>query len=73
MIFSYFKHFCIFFNVNGHLAVPFVEFERAGSHLHRITCLSIPRAFSSSLLCPIIAWKHLPNIKNIFQILYIFA
>ena len=75
MIFSYFKHFCIYFNVNEHLAVSFVEFERGGSLvgnfcffcLHRITCLSIPRVFSSSLLRPIIAWKYLPNFKIFFK------
>ena len=75
MVFSCFKHFCIFFNVNEHLAVPFVEFKRGGSHvgdlcffcLHGITCRSIAGAFFSSLLGPIIAWNHLPNFKIFFK------
>ena len=49
MIFSYFKHYFMLFNVNEHLVVPFVELARDGSRvghlrffcLHRITCLSI--------------------------------
>ena len=48
-MFAYFKHYFLFFNVNEHRTVPFVELARAGSHvghlrffcLHRITCLSI--------------------------------
>ena len=50
MIFTNFKYYSIFFNVNEHLAVPFVELARGSSRvghlrffcLHRITCLSIP-------------------------------
>ena len=48
-MFSYFKHCCILFNVNEHLAVPFVELVKSGSYvahlhffcLHWITCVSI--------------------------------
>ena len=50
MIFSYFKRYFLFFNVNEQLVVPFVELANDGSRvghlfffrLHRITCLSIP-------------------------------
>ena len=50
MIFYYFKYFLILFNVNEHLAVPFVELVRGGLSvgqlrffcLQRIPCLNIP-------------------------------
>ena len=50
MTFSYFKHYFIFFNINEHLAVPFVELARSGSRvshlrffcLHKIICPGIP-------------------------------
>ena len=49
MIFSYFKHCVIVFDVNEHLAVPFVKLVRGRFYvdhlhfffLHRITCPSI--------------------------------
>ena len=49
MIFSYFKHFFIFSNVNEHLVVTFVELAGGGScvgHFHffcllRATCMSL--------------------------------
>ena len=51
MIFYYFKHFLILFNVNEHLAVRFVKLARGASDvdhlcffcLRRITCLNIPK------------------------------
>ena len=50
MIISYFKYYFLFFDINGHLPVPFVKVGSGGSFvdhlhffcLHRITCLSIP-------------------------------
>ena len=50
MIFYYFKHFLMLFNVNEHLAVSFAELTRGAfgvGHLHffclhKITCLNIP-------------------------------
>ena len=47
MIFSYFKHYFIFCDVNEHLAVPF-DFS------HWITCLSIP---SHAILILLIVWN----------------
>ena len=48
-MFSYIKHYSIFFNVNEHLVVSFVELAMGRSCvgdfyffcLHKITCLSI--------------------------------
>ena len=62
MIFSYFKDYFIFFNVNEHLAVPFVELARSGSHvshlrffcLHRITCLGIHSYSHTNLILLIV-------------------
>ena len=50
MIFYYFKHFLILFNVNEHLTVRFVKLARGAPDvdhlcffcLRRITCLNIP-------------------------------
>ena len=39
MIFSYFKHYFIFFNVNKLLAVPFVELARGGSRVGHLFVL----------------------------------
>ena len=61
MIFSYFKHNFIFFNVNEQLAVPCVELARGESCvgyldffcLHWITCMSIYRLTQALLILPI--------------------
>ena len=39
MIFSYFKHYFIFFNVYKHLAALFVELERGGSSVGHLFLL----------------------------------
>ena len=50
MIFSHFKHYFIFLNINEHLAVLFFELAKSESRvshsrsscLHKISCLGIP-------------------------------
>ena len=59
MIFSYFKHYFIVFNVNVHLAVPFVELSRGGSQLGRF-CLQhylSEHSYSHTSLIFLIAWN----------------
>ena len=55
MIFSYFKHYFIFFNVNKLLAVPFVELARGGSRVGHLFVLYTQdylseRSYSSLIL-----------------------
>ena len=48
MIFSYLKYYFIFFNVNEHLAVPFVELTRGQSRVGNFRLFCLP--WSAELL-----------------------
>ena len=67
MIFSYFKHYFIFFNVNEHLAVLFVELARSRSRVSHLRFFSLHRIVWAFLQ------SHKLNLTSCFKSLLLLS